>query len=106
MENNSVQSFELKRKIADVSSVDMEAGARISDYVGNTGFVIDNADIYVGRGLYSEEHIRNLKNEFLKVTERIMAMGTLEVVDVLNKTRPDVRGTEANIASIKEIFIH
>lgn len=105
MGNIWVNNYSIKRKIADVSSVDMQAWARISDYVGNTWFVIQHGDIYISKWLQTVEYIHRLKDEFNTITTKILSMDSVEVAQILQQNLPKNEWTDSNIESFRQIFI-
>jgi len=103
--NNLNGTYEFKQKIAKIYKEDSRIWNRVSDYIWNTKFIIDNCDICIDRKKISLEDLNKMKDDFSIVVEKILNLDTQEIIFLLKNNKPSEDWTMANIESVKLAFI-
>lgn len=103
---NTIDKFELNKRVSNIHNLDFDSWSRLSDYLWNTGFILDQSDLYLEKQILTEEQIRATREEYLTIVWFILS---LEVEDILKKLQdnpPEFQWTNSNFDSIKKAFIN
>lgn len=103
---NSIDNFKLNERVSTIHNLDFNSWSRLSDYLWNTGFILEQSDLYLEKQIMTQEQIRATKEEYLTIVWFILSLDVENILKKLQDNPLEFKWTYSNFDSIKKALIN